>query len=43
MWPLAVVHELEAVEVEIAHDVADALAARRVERGLEPALELARD
>ena len=40
MWPLRVVHELEAVEVEIAHDVAHTLAARRIESGVEPALEL---
>ena len=38
----AVVDELEAVEVEIADDVADAFAARRIERRFEPALELAR-
>ena len=35
-----VVDELEPVEIEIADDVADALAARRVERRLEPPLEL---
>ena len=35
-----VVHELEAVEIEVAHDVAHALAARGVESGAEPALEL---
>ena len=35
-----VVDELEAVEIEIADDVADAFAARRVERRLEPPLEL---
>jgi hypothetical protein len=37
-----VVDELEAVEIEIADDVADAFAARRIERSLEPPLELAR-
>jgi len=35
-----VVHELEAIEVEIAHDVAHALAASGVERGAETPLEL---
>ena len=38
--PARVVDELEPVEVEVADDVADAFAARRVERGLEPPLEL---
>src|SRR5688572_20518356 len=38
--PARVVDELESVEIEIADDVADAFAARGIERRLEPPLEL---
>ena len=38
--PARVVDELESVEIEVADDVADAFAARGVERRLEPPLEL---
>src|SRR5688572_8202819 len=38
--PARIVDELEAVEIEITDDVAHAFAARRVERRLEPPLEL---
>ena len=38
--PARVVDELESIEIEVAHDVADAFAARRVERRLEAPLEL---
>ncbi len=35
-----IIHELEAVEVEIAHHVTHGFAASRIERGSEPPLEL---
>ena len=38
--PARVVDELEPIEIEVADDVADAFAARGVERRLEPPLEL---